>query len=153
MDFVMDALLNRRHLKCLTIVDDFTKESVDIVVDHGIPGLYVAVALDRAARFRHCVQTRDQSLRAAQSTSWACAKGVMLKFIQAGKPTQNAYIELFNGKFWDECPTNTCSRRSSMPGQSLRRGVGITIPLHYTHLSMLLNRIGYFGLDQVLWGA
>jgi transposase InsO family protein len=140
MDFVMDALLNRRHLKCLTIVDDFTKESVDIVVDHGIPGLYVAVALDRAARFRHCVQTRDQSLRAAQSTSWACAKGVMLKFIQAGKP-------------WDECPTNTCSRRSSMPGQSLRRGVGITIPLHYTHLSMLLNRIGYFGLDQVLWGA
>jgi len=51
-DFVMDALANGRRLKCLTIVDDFTKEAVDIVVDHGISGLYVARALDRAARFR-----------------------------------------------------------------------------------------------------
>lgn len=52
IDFVMDALSNGRRLKCLTVVDDFTKESVDIVVDHGISGLYVARALDRAARFR-----------------------------------------------------------------------------------------------------
>jgi putative transposase len=34
---------------------------------------------------------------------WAYAKGVTLKLIQAGKPTQNAYIESFNGKFRDEC--------------------------------------------------
>jgi putative transposase len=40
MDFVMDALDSGRRLKCLTIVDDFTKESIDIVVDHSIPGLY-----------------------------------------------------------------------------------------------------------------
>ncbi|BCN10307.1 hypothetical protein RPSD_21920 [Ralstonia solanacearum] len=40
IDFVMDALSNGRRLKCLTIVDDFTKEAVDIVVDHGISGLY-----------------------------------------------------------------------------------------------------------------
>lgn len=52
IDFVMDALSNGRRLKCLTVVDDFTKESVDIVVEHGISGLYVARALDRAARFR-----------------------------------------------------------------------------------------------------
>jgi putative transposase len=52
IDFVMDALSNGRRLKCLTVVDDFTKEAADIVVDHGISGLYVARALDRAARFR-----------------------------------------------------------------------------------------------------
>uniref|UniRef100_UPI00242FE269 integrase core domain-containing protein n=1 Tax=Pandoraea pnomenusa TaxID=93220 RepID=UPI00242FE269 len=34
---------------------------------------------------------------------WAYANGVTLKLIQAGKPTQNAYIESFNGKFRDEC--------------------------------------------------
>ncbi len=52
IDFVMDALSNGRRVKCLTVVDDFTKEAVDIVVDHGISGLYVARALDvkRAAR-------------------------------------------------------------------------------------------------------
>jgi putative transposase len=34
----MDALEHSRRLKCLTIVDDFTKEAIDIVVDHGISG-------------------------------------------------------------------------------------------------------------------
>jgi putative transposase len=52
MDFVMDALSSGRRVKCLTIVDDFTKEAVDIVPDHSIPGLYVTQVLDQAARFR-----------------------------------------------------------------------------------------------------
>ena len=30
--------------------------------------------------------------------------GVALRLIQSGKPTQNAYMESFNGKFCDECP-------------------------------------------------
>ena len=38
MDFVMDAPSSGRRVKCLTIVDDFTKEAVDIVPDHSIPG-------------------------------------------------------------------------------------------------------------------
>lgn len=36
MDFVADALASGRRLKCLTIADDFTHESVDIAVDHGM---------------------------------------------------------------------------------------------------------------------
>ncbi|WP_086004950.1 IS3 family transposase [Ralstonia solanacearum] len=107
IDFVMDALSNGRRLKCLTIVDDFTKEAVDIVVEHSISGLYVARALDHAARFRGY----PKALRTDQGPEftsraldqWAYANGVSLKLIQAGKPTQNAYIESFNGKFRDEC--------------------------------------------------
>ncbi|WP_139337038.1 MULTISPECIES: IS3 family transposase [Burkholderiaceae] len=107
IDFVMDALSNGRRLKCLTIVDDFTKEAVDIVVDHGMCGLYVARALERAARFRGY----PKALRTDQGPEftgraldqWAYANGVSLKLIQPGKPTQNAYIESFNGKFRDEC--------------------------------------------------
>lgn len=52
MDFVSDALAHGRRLKCLTVVDDFTRECVDITVDHGISGAYVARILDQAARFR-----------------------------------------------------------------------------------------------------
>lgn len=52
MDFVSDALSNGRRIRALTIVDDFTRESVDIVVDHGISGWYVAQVLDQAVRFR-----------------------------------------------------------------------------------------------------
>jgi len=107
MDFVMDALANGRRLKCLTIVDDFTKESVDIVVDHSIPGLYVTRALDQVSRFRGF----PQAIRTDQGPEftghaldqWAYQHGVQLKLIQPGKPTQNAFIESFNGRFRDEC--------------------------------------------------
>src|SRR3546814_10231947 len=52
MDFVSDALANGRRLKCLTVADDFTHESIDITVDHGISSAYAVRVLDRAARFR-----------------------------------------------------------------------------------------------------
>ena len=51
-DFVMDALANGRRIKCLTVVDDFSRECVDIAVDHGMGGEYVVRLLDRAAQFR-----------------------------------------------------------------------------------------------------
>lgn len=74
----------------------------------GIPsGLYVARALDRAARFRgypKAVRTdQGPEFTSRALDQWAYANGVTLKLIQAGKPTQNAYIESFNGKFRDEC--------------------------------------------------
>ncbi|KOT11396.1 integrase core domain protein [Burkholderia mallei] len=107
IDFVVDALSNGRRVKCLTVVDDFTKEAVDIVVDHGISGLYVARALDRAACFRgypKAVRTdQGPEFTSRALDQWAYANGVTLKLIRAGKPTQNAYIESFNGKFRDEC--------------------------------------------------
>ena len=52
MDFVMDALSHGRRIKILTIVDDCTKEAVDLVADFGISGHYVTRVLDQAARFR-----------------------------------------------------------------------------------------------------
>lgn len=90
MDFVMDALSNGRRLKYLTIVDDFTKESIDIVVDQGISGLYVARVFDQAARFRgypkalRTDQGPEFTIRALDQ--WAYAKGVTLKLIQAAPP-------------------------------------------------------------------
>jgi putative transposase len=107
MDFVSDALEYGRRIKCLTIVDDFTKESVDIVVDHGIGGDYVARVLDRAGQFRGLPQVirTDQGpeFTGKALDQWAWQRGVALRLIEAGKPTQNAYIESFNGKFRDEC--------------------------------------------------
>jgi len=52
MDFVSDSLSSGRRLKCLTVVDDFSKESVEIAVDYGISGQYVTRVLDQVARFR-----------------------------------------------------------------------------------------------------
>ena len=46
------SLSSGRRLKCLTVVDDFSKESVEIAVDYGISGQYVTRVLDQVARFR-----------------------------------------------------------------------------------------------------
>lgn len=52
IDFVMDALANGKRIKCLTIVDDFTRECLDIAVDFGISGEYVTHVLDQVGQFR-----------------------------------------------------------------------------------------------------
>lgn len=107
MGFVMDALSDGRRLKMLTIVDDFTKEAVDIVVDRSICGAYVSRALERAATFRglpKMIRTdQGPEFTGKALDQWAYGRGVQLKLIQPGKPTQNAFIESFNGRFRDEC--------------------------------------------------
>jgi len=107
LDFVMDSLANGRRLKILTVVDDFTKESVLIEPAHSLTGDDVAELLDRVSQFRgypDAVRT-DQGPEFTSKIfdQWAYEHGVTPLLIQPGKPTQNAYIESFNGKFRDEC--------------------------------------------------
>lgn len=71
MDFVFDALSAGRRIKCLTVVDDFTKESVGILVEHGISGFRVTRALDEmrgfAATRKRSAPTRGPSSPARHS--------------------------------------------------------------------------------------
>jgi putative transposase len=107
LDFVMDALANGRRIKCLTIVDDFSRECVDITVDHGIGGEYVTRLLDQAGQFRGfpmAVRTdQGPEFTSRAMLAWTCRRAVRHLLNDAGTPTQNAYIESFNGKFRDEC--------------------------------------------------
>jgi putative transposase len=107
MDFVADALASGRRLKCLTIADDFTHESIDIAVDHGMGGVYVIRILDQAACFRgypKAVRTDNgPEFTSRAFMAWAQQHGVEHLLIQPGRPMQNGYIESFNGKFRDEC--------------------------------------------------
>lgn len=90
MDFVMDALSDGRRLKVLTIVDDYSKEPVGIVVDRSIPGAYVTRILDQAIRFRGAPQAirTDQGpeFTGKALDQWAYRHGEQLKLIQPGKP-------------------------------------------------------------------
>lgn len=107
MDFVMDALSSGRRLKCLTLVDDFTKEALQLVLDHSISGEYVTRALEQVVRSRgapRAIRTdQGPEFTGRALDQWAYEHGIDLKLIEPGKPTQNAYIESFNGKFRDEC--------------------------------------------------
>jgi len=106
MDFVSDSLSGGRRLKYLTVADDFSHESVDIVVDYGISGEYVTRVLDRAALFRgypRAVRTDNgPEFTSRAFMAWAQAHRIRHILIQPGRPMQNGYIESFNGKFRDE---------------------------------------------------
>jgi putative transposase len=66
MDFVMDALATGRRIKCLTCMDDFTKEYLTIITAFGISGVQVTRILDSIALFRGYPATiRDWSSLAA----------------------------------------------------------------------------------------
>ena len=107
IDFVSDALANGRAIRSLTVLDDFTKESLAIEVDTSLSGLRVTRVLDRIIAERG----KPDGLRldnGPEFTSrcfiaWAEQRGVPLIYIQPGKPVQNSYIESFNGRFRDEC--------------------------------------------------
>ena len=111
MDFVSDAICRpgaiSRRIKCLTVADDYTHECVDITADFGIGGHYVTRLLDRAALFRGyptAVRTDNGpefTCRAFMSS--AQKHSIQHILIEPGSPTQNAYIESFNGTFRDEC--------------------------------------------------
>jgi putative transposase len=107
MDFVADSLFNGRRLRILTVVDDFSKECPVLEVDHSLTGQRVTRVLERVALTRGLpeVITVDNGPEFISKAldAWAYANGVKLNFIQPGKPTQNCYIESFNGKFRDEC--------------------------------------------------
>lgn len=107
MDFVSDALFDGRKLRALTIVDAFTREALAIDVDQGIRGEQVVEALSRVVAARGCprairVDNGPEFVSRALDL-WAYANGVTLDFSRPGKPTDNAYIESFNGRLRDEC--------------------------------------------------
>ena len=107
MDFVHDALYNCRKLKCLNIVDDYTRECLAIEVDKSIRGVGVVQMLERLKDLRGLPAAirmdNGPEFISKAVDEWAFNNHVKLDFIDPGKPSQNAYIESFNGKFRNEC--------------------------------------------------
>jgi putative transposase len=107
MDFVSDGLANGRRFRCLTIVDDCTRECLALEVDTSITGKRVVSVLERLADLRGLPQSisvdHGPEFEGQALDAWAYTNSVRLAFIRPGKPVENAYIESFNGKFRDEC--------------------------------------------------
>lgn len=106
-DFVSDALFNGRRFRCLTLVDNFSRECLAIEVDQNIRGDQVVALLDRLKAIRGlpetiCVDNGSEFVSKVMD-KWAYENHVSLSFSRPGKPVDNAFIESFNGSFWDEC--------------------------------------------------
>ena len=107
MDFVFDRSADGRVLKCLTIVDDATHESVAIEVERAICGRMLTRVLERLLLSRglpKVIRTDNgKEFCGKAMITWAHERGVELRLIEPGKPNQNAYVESFNGRLRDEC--------------------------------------------------
>jgi len=107
MDFMQDALVNGRKFRTLNVVDVYTRECRAIEVDTSLGGARVVRVLARLAE-AHGTPVRIMLDNGPEFTSkaldaWAYAHQVELTFSRPGKPTDNGYIESFNGKLRDEC--------------------------------------------------
>lgn len=107
MDFMSDGLSDGRKFRVLTMIDDFTRESVGMEVDTGISGERVSRVLDRVAELRGLPETivmdNGPEFTSKALLVWSGRSGVRLHHIEPGKPNQNAFIESFNGTFRDAC--------------------------------------------------
>ena len=111
LDFVSDAFTDGRRFRILTVVDDFTKENVALVPDTSISGLRVTRELDQAIAERGqpktIVSDNGTEFTSMAILKWVQDNGIDWHYIQPGKPTQNAFIESFNGRLRDECLNET----------------------------------------------
>lgn len=107
MDFVHDQLAMGRKIRILTVVDTFTRFAPVIDPRFSYRAENVVEVLERVCSKAGYPST----IRVDQGTEfvsrdldlWAYAKGVTLDFSRPGKPTDNAFIEAFNGRLRAEC--------------------------------------------------
>jgi putative transposase len=107
MDFVTATLADGRRARVLTVLDLFTRESLAVRADGRFPAAQVVRVLDELAHSRGVLQSLrvDNGPEFAGRTLdlWAYFNGVTLDFSRPGKPTDNAFIESFNGRLRQEC--------------------------------------------------
>jgi putative transposase len=111
MDFVADSFADGRRFRVLTIVDAFSRYSPGIAVATSLPAARVLRALDTLIA-RHGLPEAITVDNGPEFTSramirWARERAVQLDFIDPGRPMQNGHVESFNGKFRDECLSQT----------------------------------------------
>ena len=107
MDFVHDQLSNSRRFRVLNVVDDYRRECILQLVDTSISGIRVARCLTELIQQRgkpkSIVCDNGTEFSSKAMFFWSKDNHIKLNFIQPGKPTQNAFVESFNGKFRNEC--------------------------------------------------
>jgi putative transposase len=107
MDFVADQLADGRRFRSLTVVDIYTRECLAIESEQRLKGEDVVQVLNRIKITRgvpkivHCDNGSEFCSQAMDL--WAYQHGVRMAFSRPGKPTDDAFVESFNGTFRAEC--------------------------------------------------
>jgi putative transposase len=104
----MDALFDGRRFRALTLVDNYSRECLEIEVGASLKGEDVVRVMERMKLLKGIVPQRIKVDNGSEFISkaldfWAHENNVTLDFSRPGKQADNAFIESFNGSFRDEC--------------------------------------------------
>lgn len=106
-DFVFDACANGQPLKCLTVVDEYTREALAIDIAGSIRSSRVIEVLSKLISVRgaprYLRSDNGPEFVSRALLEWVAEQGMECALIDPGKPWQNGTTESFNGKFRDEC--------------------------------------------------
>ncbi len=107
IDFVFDKCADGRTLKCLTVIDEWTRECLAIDVRNGIRGARVVDVLSRLVSDRgaprYLRSDNGPEFVSKALITWMNKEGIETAFIDPGKPWQNGTNESFNGRLRDGC--------------------------------------------------
>ena len=105
-DFMIDQTENGRRLKLLTVMDEFTRESLAIKVDRSIRAGDVILVLEYLFMVRGAPKfirsDNGPEFIANVINKWLKKKQIETLYVEPGSPWENGYIESFNGKLRDE---------------------------------------------------
>lgn len=111
LDFLSDQFSDSRRFRILAVVDDFTRECLALVADTSLSGARVARELDLIIAVRgvpvSCVSDNGTEFTSMAILRWTQERQISWHYIAPGKPTQNAFIESFNGRLRDELLNET----------------------------------------------
>jgi len=114
LDFLSDQLSDSRRFRILAVVDDFTRECLALVADTSLSGARVERELDAIITQRGrplcVVSDNGTELTSVAILRWSQDTRIEWHYIAPGKPTQNAFIESFNGRLRDELLNETLFR-------------------------------------------
>lgn len=106
-DFVFDACANGQQLKCLTVIDEYTRECLAIDVAGSLRSARVIEVLAKLVSVhgppRHLRSDNGPEFVSRAILRWLLQEKIDTAHIDPGKPWQNGSNESFNGKFRDEC--------------------------------------------------
>ena len=105
-DFMADSLACGRRFRTFNVVDDFNREALHIEVDTSISSARLIRIFEQLKRDHGLPQVlrtdNGPEFLGEAFVQWAKLNGMAIRYIQPGKPNQNAYIERFNRTFREE---------------------------------------------------
>ena len=106
MDFMHDVLESGRKFRVLNVIDDYNREALAVESEYSFPSLKVIDVMERLIEFNGKPDTirvdNGSEFIAKVFKQWCSRNQIEIRYIQPGKPMQNAYVERFNRTFRED---------------------------------------------------